>query len=249
MPTRILREGILDSLLVNSLSESAELLYRRLMSIVDDYGRFEADVDLIRARCFPRQFDRWGCNRISECIRELQFPTVDHGGSPLITVYGTKKKKYIQINNFGQRVQSKPKFPGPDSPESTVDHGESPFLTVQSESESKTYTKSDAKSLGVASPKAQPNGSRLNIQEPTLEMKRFCSEQLAWTEDQIMSVWCNFSDYWLSVAGARGRKADWLATWRTWCRREDEKISGRHEIKRKSKTEATLEEFRKAMAE
>ncbi|MBO1329261.1 DUF1376 domain-containing protein [Acetobacter suratthaniensis] len=29
-----------------------------------------------------------------------------------------------------------------------------------------------------------------------------------------------FRDYWLAVPGTRGRKADWGATWRNWCRRE-----------------------------
>lgn len=28
-----------------------------------------------------------------------------------------------------------------------------------------------------------------------------------------------FADYWTSVAGAKGRKADWQATWRNWIRR------------------------------
>jgi hypothetical protein len=27
-----------------------------------------------------------------------------------------------------------------------------------------------------------------------------------------------FRDYWRSVAGARGKKADWDATWRNWIR-------------------------------
>lgn len=29
-----------------------------------------------------------------------------------------------------------------------------------------------------------------------------------------------FADYWRGVAGAKGRKADWLATWRNWVRNE-----------------------------
>lgn len=29
-----------------------------------------------------------------------------------------------------------------------------------------------------------------------------------------------FCDYWRSVPGAKGRKADWIATWRNWMRRE-----------------------------
>ncbi|AJA43378.1 replication initiation protein [Mycobacterium phage Sbash] len=31
-----------------------------------------------------------------------------------------------------------------------------------------------------------------------------------------------FTDYWRGTAGAKGRKADWTATWRNWIRRADE---------------------------
>lgn len=31
-----------------------------------------------------------------------------------------------------------------------------------------------------------------------------------------------FSDYWAGQPGAKGRKADWPATWRNWCRKEAE---------------------------
>lgn len=30
-----------------------------------------------------------------------------------------------------------------------------------------------------------------------------------------------FADYWHSVPGAKGRKANWLATWRNWVRSEN----------------------------
>ncbi|NSL93898.1 hypothetical protein [Acetobacter syzygii] len=29
-----------------------------------------------------------------------------------------------------------------------------------------------------------------------------------------------FADWWHAKAGAGGRKVDWTATWRSWCRRE-----------------------------
>ncbi len=54
MPNRILREGILTSERVNLLSWEAEVFYRRLMSVVDDYGRFHAHPALLRrlaSRC------------------------------------------------------------------------------------------------------------------------------------------------------------------------------------------------------
>ena len=34
-----------------------------------------------------------------------------------------------------------------------------------------------------------------------------------------------FRDYWTSVAGAKGRKTDWHATWRNWCRNARPAIS------------------------
>lgn len=33
----------------------------------------------------------------------------------------------------------------------------------------------------------------------------------------------DFADYWTAQPGQRGVKLDWLATWRTWCRREADK--------------------------
>lgn len=158
MPTRIIREGILDSKAVNALSEPAEILYRRLMSVVDDFGRFEADEELIRARCFPRQLERWPTVRIGEVLLEI-------GDSPLITVYHRGNKKFLQINNFGQRIQSKTsKYPDPDTvergipPESTVNHGESPESTAsraRAQSESKTYAKTETEA-SAETPPARP---------------------------------------------------------------------------------------------
>jgi hypothetical protein len=32
-----------------------------------------------------------------------------------------------------------------------------------------------------------------------------------------------FCDYWRGIPGAKGRKLDWVATWRNWMRREHER--------------------------
>jgi hypothetical protein len=92
------------------------------MSIVDDYGRYEADLDLIRARCFPLQLDRWPVKRIAQYLREISaspliesdspLPTVENGET-LVTVYLSGNKLYLQINKFDQRIQSKARYPEP----------------------------------------------------------------------------------------------------------------------------------------
>jgi hypothetical protein len=35
-----------------------------------------------------------------------------------------------------------------------------------------------------------------------------------------VAVALQFRDYWIAVPDPKGRKADWSATWRNWCRRE-----------------------------
>lgn len=112
MPNRILREGILDSEAVNSLSLEAEVFYRRLMSVVDDFGRFEAKIDLIRARCFPLQLDRWPADLVVTCLSDVSKARSSDGQSPsLVSLYTVGGKNYLQINNFQQRTRSTSKYP------------------------------------------------------------------------------------------------------------------------------------------
>lgn len=109
MPTRILRDGILESERVDALSVDAELFYRRLMSRVDDFGRYTADPILLRANCYPRRVDKITTDQITEWLSECVV-----GDDPLILVYRVKGKKYLQIQNFNQRVrQSESKYPPP----------------------------------------------------------------------------------------------------------------------------------------
>jgi hypothetical protein len=101
MPTRILRDGINDSLRINALSERAELFYRRLMSIVDDFGRYEAEPLILHAKLY-------GLRR-SVSVEEVEGFLEEccvGGDDALVTTYTIGKKKYLQINQFGQRERT-----------------------------------------------------------------------------------------------------------------------------------------------
>lgn len=115
MPTRLIRDGINDSVSINSLTLEAEVFYRRLLSIVDDHGRFEADPDLIRSRLFWRQADQWPPERIQAMLDIVghcrAFPDNCGHCQTLITLYTVKGKKFLQVNNFGQRRRSKSRYP------------------------------------------------------------------------------------------------------------------------------------------
>lgn len=55
--------------------------------------------------------------------------------------------------------------------------------------------------------------------QPSADERGFASD-LGMDPDATAS---SFRDYWVAVAGAKGRKADWPATWRNWCRRDAER--------------------------
>lgn len=64
---------------------------------------------------------------------------------------------------------------------------------------------------------ASPTGSRLPTDWAA------SPEQLAWARAERADIdpareAASFRDYWHGVAGAKGRKADWEATWRNWIR-------------------------------
>ena len=83
----------------------------------------------------------------------------------------------------------------------------------------------DAPSIkNVASSIKTPKGSRLN-KEWVLpaDWGNWALEQNpAWGNSKVESIADGFRDYWISVAGAKGVKADWEATWRNWIRRQNE---------------------------
>jgi hypothetical protein len=76
VPNRIVRPGILSSDRVNALSPDAEVFYRRLMSVADDYGRFVADWRVLRSELYPLLADRVTQeqieSRLAECAKVLE---------------------------------------------------------------------------------------------------------------------------------------------------------------------------------
>jgi hypothetical protein len=108
MPSRIVREGILTSERINSLSANAELFYRRLMSVVDDYGRFSANLTLLRASCYPLKLDSVKEDSISKHLAEC----VD---ARLVVLYTVADKALLELQDFRQQVRAKEsKYPSPD---------------------------------------------------------------------------------------------------------------------------------------
>lgn len=115
VPNRILRDGILTSERVARLGWPAEVFYRRLMSVVDDFGRYYASPMLLRAACYPLHLDKVSDSDIGKWLAVC-------AEAGLVRVYPAKDgKRYLQMLDFRQQVRATAsKFPQPP-PECAAD--------------------------------------------------------------------------------------------------------------------------------
>lgn len=109
VPNRILRESIRTSPTVDLLSASAEVLFYRMITVADDYGRFEADPRILRSMCFPLRVDCMTTAAVEALYAELE-------AAGLVSTYTVNAKKFGVFATWGkyQRVRAaKSKFPEP----------------------------------------------------------------------------------------------------------------------------------------
>lgn len=111
MPSRIVREGILESERMQRLLElggwEAEVFYRRLHQIVDDYGRYSADPRLLRPRMYPLALEQMREANVSRCLKYTET-------AGLVRLYRVGAKQYLEVLDFKQRTRADlSKFPDP----------------------------------------------------------------------------------------------------------------------------------------
>lgn len=109
MPNRILREGILTSPRIAKLGWAEEVFYRRMHSVVDDFGRYFADAGLLRAACYPRQLNKVSDSDVGKWLHACV-------AAALVRVYRVGDEDYVLLLDFNQQVRAKKsRFPNPPS--------------------------------------------------------------------------------------------------------------------------------------
>lgn len=106
MPNRLLKEGIVDSALLDALSSEAEVCFYRLLVVADDLGRFDARTAIVRSRCFPLKEQSNMSAKVEAWLTELEDKL-------LILRYSVGGQPYLQIAKWDQRVRSLGKYPEP----------------------------------------------------------------------------------------------------------------------------------------
>lgn len=186
MPNRILREGILKSTRVDALSSNAEIFYRRLMSVVDDYGRYEALPKLLRAAVYPLKYDEITDSAIESWLSEC----AQHIGEEesLITVYEVRGHRYLQVNNFHQRTRAKTsRFPDPSEGKISVmllTRTPAPVVWRSDDRHARTETDTYSETNTQTKPKASTNAETQTNAETVSVVVAFSTDQQPAVEDQ-----------------------------------------------------------------
>jgi uncharacterized protein YdaU (DUF1376 family) len=93
-------------------------------------------------------------------------------------------------------------------------------LSKRSTTVQPTNNQEPINSIGVAK---ATKGTRFNLVAIPEEWTLFCKKERSDLNPTL--VFDGFKDYWVSVAGVKGVKADWTATWRNWVRNQKAGVS------------------------
>ncbi len=115
LPNRDLKESNRRSPSLQLLSDAAERLWYRLITAVDDFGRMEADPQVVFATCFQRVPKGWTVKKVHVALLELSAKFLV-GDQPLIHFYEIGNRPYLQITSAICHIRRRAehsKYPSP----------------------------------------------------------------------------------------------------------------------------------------
>lgn len=112
MPNRYVREDAIESERVNKLSYQAEVFYRRLINRVDDFGRFTANRELLRAMIFPLKLSEVTGEDIGKLISECE-------NADLLSTWAQDGRQFLIMHTWERGRAKQSKYPSP--PQSITD--------------------------------------------------------------------------------------------------------------------------------
>ena len=116
MPNRIVKDSIHTSESVNAMTDFQFRLWISLITYVDDYGRGDARIPIIKGSCFPLR-DRLTAKDIESGLRGL-------AGIGCVGLYEVDGKPYLYFPNWEQHQSirnKKSKFPAPPINSGTIE--------------------------------------------------------------------------------------------------------------------------------
>ena len=217
MPNRIIKESICVSDSIDALSWFEEVLFYRLIVTVDDYGRFDGRVPVIKNRLFPLK-EGITAKAVKDGIQKL-------ARVGLVSLYTCNGKPYLSLPTWNdhQNVRAKKsKYPAPPegmhASAGICNQMLSDVPVIQSESVSESESNAEATDTTVGSTPAR--GKRF-VPPDVEEVRAYCAEKGYCLVDPERFVSYYTSNGWMV---GRTKMKDWKSAAAGWQSREKERL-------------------------
>lgn len=114
MPQRFLRPSITNSERWNSVSWQAQSLFIRVLTLVDDFGQYDARPAVLWGQCFQI----WNTSNPDQAVELQQVALMlqQLAAADLIELYEAEGKKFLQVTQWKERIRDgcKRKYPNPE---------------------------------------------------------------------------------------------------------------------------------------
>ncbi len=208
---RSLKPGFFKNEELADLPFEYRILFQGLWCLADRSGRMEDRPKRIKAEVFP--YDSVDADAGLNALQAAGF----------IVRYEAAGAHYIEVLNFGKHQNPHVKeaastIPVPGTPATAPVQHRARTVQAPEIPERAGLTPDSLNPIPYSKKEqASPSGSRLPLDW------QFPDDWREWAQAErpgilIHDEAAKFADYWHGVAGAKGRKADWLATWRNWIR-------------------------------
>jgi hypothetical protein len=115
MPQRLLRPTLRQSERWNRLPLFEQNLFVRLLTMVDDYGRYEAHPMLIRNEAYPYGDENGKDIPLPKIESALLALSDNNSEDGMLILYKVNGKRYLSLRRWKERVRTDSKYPDPDS--------------------------------------------------------------------------------------------------------------------------------------
>jgi hypothetical protein len=107
VPNRYVRESAIESETVDRLSWAGEVFWRRLLNRVDDFGRYTANRELLRAALFPLRLNKVSAADVGKMLLECEQ-------SGLVSTWkGEDGKEYLVMHKWEKGRAHSSRYPEP----------------------------------------------------------------------------------------------------------------------------------------
>jgi hypothetical protein len=193
---------------VGECSANARLLFIATWNFADDHGGLDRSAKQLKAQAFP--YDHLDCEPL---VQELL-------GVGLLIEYEVRGEKYLHIKHFRKHQRI-------DKPQNAripvYEHSENVPRTLPESS--KTIQRSKGLEGNGMDRKGEEREARAPRSARATRLPddfRLTPERRAIAETEKADPereFAQFTDHFRAAPGVKGRKTDWDAAWRNWCRR------------------------------